>query len=82
MNFGHRRFREGEAEVFDAAAWLAADHSRQLLVSEHMLEPCFTPAAKRLVGDSSRGDWYLVTGTPSADCARRGDVTRVFHYAP
>ena len=82
VNFGHRRFREGDAESFDAAAWLAADGSRQLLVSEHMLAPCFTSASSRLVGDSSRGDWFLVTGAPNADCARRGEATRVFHYAP
>jgi 4-amino-4-deoxy-L-arabinose transferase-like glycosyltransferase len=82
VNFGHRRFREGDAETLDAAAWLAADGSRQLLVSEHMLAPCFASATARLVGDSSRGDWFLVTGAPSADCARRGDATRVLRYAP
>jgi hypothetical protein len=82
VNFGHRRFREGDAETFDAAAWLAADASRQLLVSEHMLRPCFSAATSRLVGDSSRGDWYLVTGSPSADCVRRGNAAHVFQYAP
>lgn len=82
VNFGHRRFREGDAEAFDAAAWLAADASRQLLVPERMLRPCFSSATARLVGDSSRGDWYLVTGAPSADCAHRGNPAHVFHYAP
>jgi 4-amino-4-deoxy-L-arabinose transferase-like glycosyltransferase len=82
VNFGHRRFREGEAETHDAAAWLAADPTRQLLVSEHELEPCFSVATSRLVGDSSRGDWYLVTGAPQGDCARRGNAARVFRYAP
>jgi 4-amino-4-deoxy-L-arabinose transferase-like glycosyltransferase len=82
VNFGHRRFREGEAETYDAAAWLAADPTRQLLVSEHELKPCFSGAGSRLIGDSSRGDWYLVSGAPLADCARRGNAARVFHYAP
>jgi 4-amino-4-deoxy-L-arabinose transferase-like glycosyltransferase len=82
VNFGHRRFREGDAETFDAAAWLAADASRQLLVSEHELNPCFSSNQARLVGDSSRGRWYLVTGVPAMECARRGDAARVFHYAP
>jgi len=83
VNFGNRRFREGDAEMFDAAAWLAADPTRQLLVPERMLQPCFDAMTdRRLVGDSSRGDWYLVSGSPAADCARRGDAAQVFHYAP
>jgi hypothetical protein len=83
VNFGNRRFREGDAEMFDAAAWLNADSTRQLLVPARMLKPCFdTILDRRLVGDSSRGDWYLVSGTPAMDCARRGDATHVFHYAP
>ena len=82
VNFGHRRFREGDAEMYDAAAWLAADPQRQLLVPERMLRPCFATGDVRLVGDSSRGDWYLVSGQPAGDCARRGDVAHVFHYAP
>jgi hypothetical protein len=82
VNFGHRRFREGDAETFDAAAWLAADSSRQLLVSEHELDPCFASTTMRLVGDSSRGDWYLVSGAPVAGCVARGNAQHVFHYAP
>jgi 4-amino-4-deoxy-L-arabinose transferase-like glycosyltransferase len=82
VNFGHRRFREGDAETFDAAAWLAADSSRQLLVSEHDLDPCFASSTMRLVGDSSRGDWYLVSGEPIAGCVARGNAQHEFHYAP
>jgi len=83
VNFGHRRFREGDAEMYDAAAWLAASPQRQLLVPERMLQPCFHATGDvRLVGESSRGDWYLVSGEPAADCARRGNAGYVFHYAP
>jgi 4-amino-4-deoxy-L-arabinose transferase-like glycosyltransferase len=83
VNFGHRRFREGHAEAFDAAAWLAADSSRQLLVGADMLEPCFSNASqKQLVGDSSRGDWFLVSGPPDADCAARGNEKYHFSYYP
>ena len=83
VNFGHRRnLREGDQETFDAAAWLAADPSRQLLVSEHELEPCFSPALATRIGDSSRGDWYLVTGQPAEDCVRRGGAARVLRYDP
>lgn len=83
VNFGHRRFREGDAESFDAAAWLAADTRRQLLVPVRMLEPCFSGAPSvRIVGASSRGLWYLVEGPPDASCAARGDAGRVFRYVP
>ncbi len=82
VNFGHRRFREGDAEIDDAAAWLAADPQRQLLVPVRMLKPCFEGAQARVVGDSSRGDWYLVTGRPAAQCAARGNSRHIFHYTP
>jgi hypothetical protein len=83
VNFGHRRFREGDAEMFDAAAWLQADSTRQLLVPERMLQPCFAGATRvQPIGESSRGLWYLVQGPPDARCAARGDATRVFAYAP
>ena len=82
VNFGHRRFREGDAETYDAAAWLAADPQRQLLVPVRMLTPCFEGAPATVVGDSSRGDWYLVTGRPAAACAARGDSAHTFRYAP
>jgi len=51
-------------------------------VSEHELKPCFSTATSRLIGDSSRGDWFLVTGLPQADCASRANAARAFHYAP
>jgi hypothetical protein len=82
VNFGHRRFREGDAETFDAAAWLAADPQRQLLVPVRMLKPCFEDTHRRVVGDSSRGDWYLVTGTPAASCVGRGNARHTFAYSP
>lgn len=83
VNFGHRRFREGDAEVFDAAAWLAADARRALLVPERMLAPCFAAAGSvREVGHSSRGLWYLVEGNPAAACVSRGDATRAIHHDP
>lgn len=83
VNFGHRRFREGDAESFDAAAWLAADDSRQLLVPERMLDPCFARAGEvREVGKSSRGLWYLVTGSPDPACVERGDATRELRAGP
>jgi hypothetical protein len=82
VNFGHRRFREGDAEIHDAAAWLAAEPARQLLVQEQMLEPCFKGANAQLVGDSSRGNWFLVTGSPDPACVALGDAHYNFAYSP
>jgi 4-amino-4-deoxy-L-arabinose transferase-like glycosyltransferase len=82
VNFGHRRFREGDAEIHDAAAWLAQRSGRQLLVQEEMLKPCFADAAQVLVGESSRGRWYLVSGAPDAGCAARGNADYTFTYSP
>jgi hypothetical protein len=83
VNFGHRRFREQEEEIHDAAAWLAAVPGRQLLVPERMLEPCFSTSSEvREVGDSSRGLWYLVQGIPQADCISGGDAGRAITHVP
>ncbi len=83
VNFGHRRFREGDAEVYDAAAWLAAAPDRQLLVPVRMLQPCFDKAASvQRAGESSRGEWYLVSGLPDPACAARGNAHYSFHYSP
>jgi hypothetical protein len=83
VNFGNRRFREGDQEAFDAAAWLSAAPERQVLVPEAMLAPCFTPAASAQdMGKSSRGHWYLVHGRPDPACVARGDAGRALYYAP
>jgi hypothetical protein len=82
VNFGHRRFREGDAEMYDAAAWLAQQPGRQLLVPQRMLEPCFAAVRMQEVGESSTGLWYLVEGAPQAACAARGDASRGLLYMP
>jgi hypothetical protein len=83
VNFGHRRFREGDQEAFDAAAWLVAGSDRQLLVPEEMLRPCFSGAGSVVdLGEGSGGRWYLVQGRPAADCIARGDAGRALDYSP
>jgi 4-amino-4-deoxy-L-arabinose transferase-like glycosyltransferase len=83
VNFGHRRFREGDAEMYDAAAWLAAGPGRQLLVPQRMLQTCFAAAhSVREVGESSTGLWYLVQGEPAPACVARGDAAHSLRYAP
>jgi len=83
LNFGHRRFREGEQELFDAAAWLAQDGRRQLLVSAPSRQRCFagaTPA--QAVGETGGFEWWVVSGEPDAACARQGDPGRAILYTP
>lgn len=84
VNFGNRRTtREGQAEDHDAAAWLAADPQRQLLVGETKMEPCFAamPSARE-VGRSSAERWFLVSGQPDAMCVAQGDAGRAITYDP
>lgn len=81
VNFGHSRWREGPAEGYDAAAWLAAaPGSRVLLVPGSYLAPCFGSADKLQAGFTSDETWWLVTGQPSADCVARGDLRRAIAY--
>jgi 4-amino-4-deoxy-L-arabinose transferase-like glycosyltransferase len=84
VNFGNRRtWREGEAEDFDAAAWLAEDPRRQLLVGEEKLKPCFVAMASvRKVGNSSSEDWFLVSGQPEPACVALGNARRAISYDP
>jgi hypothetical protein len=81
-NFGHRRFREGEQELYDAAAWLAQDPDRQLLVPEPGRARCFADADARSVGETGRRTWWIVSGRPDSGCASRGDGRRAILYVP
>jgi len=73
-------WREGMAEAHDAAAWLAQDARRVLLVPEPLIRPCFASNARQLAGRSSSDDWWLVEGMPDADCVRQGDPGRAIRY--
>jgi len=80
VNFGHARWREGDAEAFDAARWLAGDARRVLLVPEHFIATCFAENPRILAGESSDDEWWLVSGEPDPDCVRRGDPSKIFRY--
>jgi 4-amino-4-deoxy-L-arabinose transferase-like glycosyltransferase len=81
VNFGHGRWREGPAEAYDAAAWLAqAPRSRILLVPEALLAPCFEASARTEAGRTSREAWWLVSDSPAPQCAARGDAGRAIRY--
>lgn len=80
VNFGHARWREGQAESNDAARWLADDPRRVLLVPGPLIKPCFEGNPRTLAGRSSDDDWYLVEGAPQPDCVRQGDPRRAIRY--
>ncbi|MBM4213631.1 MAG: hypothetical protein FJ179_07935 [Gammaproteobacteria bacterium] len=82
VNFGHARWREGDAEAFDASRWLAGDSKRVLLVAEHYLDRCFVANPRQPVGESSDEQWFLVTGMPANDCIARGNPIKVIRYQP
>jgi len=82
VNFGHRRWLEGQQENYDAAHWLNAGPDRVLLVPGSSLEPCFAASPRSAVGEASRETWMLVQGPASEDCARRGDPGRAIRYVP
>jgi 4-amino-4-deoxy-L-arabinose transferase-like glycosyltransferase len=73
VNFGHRRWREGNREPSDAALWLNAGPARRLLVEQALLFPCFTDSPRRLVARASRTDWFLVSAPASGVCAGEGN---------
>ncbi|MBM4215132.1 MAG: glycosyltransferase family 39 protein [Gammaproteobacteria bacterium] len=80
VNFGHARWREGDAEAFDAALWLSGNEQRVLLVPEHFVQTCFGQNPRQFAGESSDDRWYLITGTPSRECVERGNPQKVIRY--
>ncbi len=81
VNFGHRRWRSGDAETADAANWLAAAPDRVLLVPDALLAPCFAGTARiQPMGVSAGERWSLVSGVPDAVCVARGDASRAIAY--
>jgi 4-amino-4-deoxy-L-arabinose transferase-like glycosyltransferase len=71
-NFGHARWREAPQEAADAAAWLAANPRRLLLIDETLRQLCFSAARSQPVAIANRIQWSLVTGIPDAKCVARG----------
>jgi 4-amino-4-deoxy-L-arabinose transferase-like glycosyltransferase len=81
FNFGHSRWREYGQEEADAAAWLAADPKRWLLVDQQAKDACFSRATVREVGRANRETWYLVTGWADPDCIARGNPKAARQYS-
>jgi 4-amino-4-deoxy-L-arabinose transferase-like glycosyltransferase len=82
FNFGHARWRERESEAADAAAWLAEDTGRALVMDRRVLDLCFKDAHAMDLGKENNQHWFLVTGTPDPKCAASGDRSRARLYTP
>jgi 4-amino-4-deoxy-L-arabinose transferase-like glycosyltransferase len=81
-NFGHARWREWQDEAADAAAWLARDPSRAVLMNRRSMELCFREATAVELGRANQQHWYLVTGKPDPACAASGDASSARLYTP
>jgi hypothetical protein len=57
VHFGFRR--EPQAELRDAAAWLAGSPQRRLLLPLANMAPCLDPQATRIVANRHREEWRL-----------------------
>jgi len=82
VNFGHRRWREGDREPRDAARWLNERPGRVLLVEQALLAPCFAESPRQPVGRASRAEWFLVAGPANRACALDGNPAAVRRPSP
>jgi 4-amino-4-deoxy-L-arabinose transferase-like glycosyltransferase len=82
FNFGHARWRERDSEAADAAAWLAEDPRRGLVMDKRVRELCFKDAQAVDLGKANRQHWYLVTGSADPKCVADGDRAAARLYAP
>ena len=82
VNFGHARWREKEQEAADAAAWLADDPKRALMISDDARVACFGTADAKALGEENRQHWFLTRGPPDPDCVEAGDKSRAREYEP
>jgi 4-amino-4-deoxy-L-arabinose transferase-like glycosyltransferase len=82
VNFGHARWRERANEANDAAAWLAQDPARGLLMDKRSRELCFRDSNAVDLGKANNQHWFLVTGVPDVSCAAAGDPAAARYYLP
>ena len=82
VNFGHARWREGDQEAADAAAWLAGSSDRVLLMDESTRALCFGSASAEPLGVMNRKDWFLVRGAANPECIARGHAEAAIEYTP
>jgi hypothetical protein len=81
VNFGHARWREAEAEASDAAAWLAAQPGRALLMDDDAWRFCFKDATPTVI-DIANDRWLLVDHGADPSCVARGHLEAARTYVP
>lgn len=80
VHFGYRRANVVQ-EAFDAAAWVAADPTRVLLVSGPARERCFGNSTAQLVAFAHRRYWFIVDASDvRGECITRGNPGRAMGY--
>jgi 4-amino-4-deoxy-L-arabinose transferase-like glycosyltransferase len=81
INFGHARWREGDAEAEDAAAWLVGGEGRALLLPASSKEKCFANAHATVIGEANSSEWLLVRGEANPECVAKGNAlaARTYH---
>jgi 4-amino-4-deoxy-L-arabinose transferase-like glycosyltransferase len=82
FNFGHARWREWKEEAADAAAWLAQDSRRAVLMNRRTMELCFRGTSAVELGRANQQYWFLVSGKPDPACAASGDPSSARLYTP
>ncbi|MCJ7450904.1 MAG: glycosyltransferase family 39 protein [Steroidobacteraceae bacterium] len=82
VNFGNARALERDDEANDAAAWLAADPARGVVMGKRARDRCFGDASAVSLGKANNQHWFLVTGAPDAACVSAGDPAAARYYLP
>ena len=80
FNFGHRRWREGPQEAYDAAAWLNVGKRSRIAHAGDQLKSCFEGLGTN-VGKSAGDEWFLVRGRERSmrgarKCSARNFISR------
>ena len=80
VHFGFRRAATDETR--DAAAWLAQEANRQLLIPEDQMAPCLDPGAGEGLALRHRREWRLVgRHALTGDCPT-DEISHVRYYDP
>jgi 4-amino-4-deoxy-L-arabinose transferase-like glycosyltransferase len=80
FHFGFRR--AAAEETRDAAAWLAQDANRRLLIPQDQMAPCLDPQAGGELGSRHRKEWRLVGQEALTGACAGARISRLRHYDP
>jgi hypothetical protein len=80
FHFGFRRASADETR--DAAAWLAQDANRRLLIPQDQMAPCLDPQAGQWLGLRHRKEWRLVGADAVTGACPAHAVSHLRYYDP